>query len=90
MKEFLKRLCVRFRISRGSSRGVFNHGLRLSPPPPPALSLPPIPFSLSYSQVGHAVWELFCLEHGIRPDGIMQYSMSGDDSFQTVFMETGH
>jgi len=40
-------------------------------------------------QVGHAVWELFCLEHGIRPDGIMQYKM-GDDSFQTVFMETGH
>ena len=41
MKEFLKRLCVRFRISRSSSRGVFNHGLRLSPPHPPDLSLPP-------------------------------------------------
>ena len=49
MKEFLKRLCVRFRISRSSSRGVFNHGLRLSPPPPPALSLPPTPQALSLS-----------------------------------------
>ena len=41
-------------------------------------------------QVGHAVWELFCLEHGIRPDGIMQYASPGDDTFQSVFMETGH
>ena len=43
-------------------------------------------------QVGNACWELFCLEHGIQPDG--QYpsdktSGQGDDAFSTFFHETG-
>lgn len=43
-------------------------------------------------QVGNACWELFCLEHGIRPDGLMPSQQSvgaGDDSYQTFFSETG-
>ena len=43
-------------------------------------------------QVGNACWELFCLEHGIQPDGQMPSDKSiggGDDSFNTFFSETG-
>ena len=43
-------------------------------------------------QIGNACWELYCLEHGIQPDGFQPsgYSMGqGDDSFQTFFQETG-
>ncbi|KAF4043646.1 Tubulin C-terminal domain [Phytophthora infestans] len=42
-------------------------------------------------QVGNACWELYCLEHGIQPDGqIPSDSVArGDDSFSTFFSETG-
>ena len=43
-------------------------------------------------QVGNACWELFCLEHGIQPDGQMPSDKSiggGDDAFSTFFSETG-
>lgn len=42
-------------------------------------------------QVGNACWELYCLEHGIQPDGQIpsDKTMSGDDSFSTFFSETG-
>merc|ERR1712241_1292224 len=41
-------------------------------------------------QIGNACWELYCLEHGIRPDGCMPSDKAlGDDSFQTFFSETG-
>ncbi|CAF0820089.1 unnamed protein product [Rotaria sordida] len=43
-------------------------------------------------QIGNACWELYCLEHGIQPDGQMPTDCtlgSGDDSFQTFFAETG-
>lgn len=43
-------------------------------------------------QVGNACWELFCLEHGISPDGQFpadQTSGQGDDAFCTFFSETG-
>ena len=42
-------------------------------------------------QIGNACWELYCLEHGIQPDGIMPQGSDflADDSFQTFFMETG-
>lgn len=36
------------------------------------------------TQVGNACWELFCLEHGISPDGQFpsdKTSGSGDDAF---------
>ncbi|RWV94065.1 hypothetical protein GW17_00043437 [Ensete ventricosum] len=42
-------------------------------------------------QVGNACWELYCLEHGIRPDGIMPSDASvgvAQDAFNTFFSET--
>ncbi|PVD34606.1 hypothetical protein C0Q70_05882 [Pomacea canaliculata] len=42
-------------------------------------------------QIGNACWELYCLEHGITPDGIMagRFASSSDNSFSTFFLETG-
>merc|ERR1719327_1959756 len=41
-------------------------------------------------QMGNSCWELYCLEHGIQPDGCMPSDKAfGDDSFQTFFSETG-
>ncbi|XP_055330883.1 tubulin alpha chain-like [Paramacrobiotus metropolitanus] len=42
-------------------------------------------------QIGNACWELYCLEHGISPDGRMNKKEAGDgsDSFTTFFSETG-
>jgi len=42
-------------------------------------------------QVGNQVWELFCLEHGIHPDGQMPSDTTiggGEDPFNTFFSET--
>jgi tubulin alpha len=45
-------------------------------------------------QVGNACWELYCLEHGISPDGQLEYNKAkkfgniDDDSFNTFFSET--
>lgn len=46
----------------------------------------------SGTQIGNACWELYCLEHGIQPDGQMPSDTtigSGDDSFMCMFTETG-
>lgn len=42
-------------------------------------------------QMGNACWELYCLEHGIQPDGTMPTDITplDDDSFSTFFSETG-
>ncbi|KAK5909341.1 hypothetical protein CesoFtcFv8_003281 [Champsocephalus esox] len=45
-------------------------------------------------QIGNSCWELYCLEHGIQPDGRKPGDQNisgggGDDSFNTFFMETG-
>ena len=43
-------------------------------------------------QVGNACWELYCLEHGISPDGTKPADQSvgkEDGSFNTFFSETG-
>ncbi|XP_074861518.1 tubulin alpha-8 chain-like isoform X1 [Carettochelys insculpta] len=43
-------------------------------------------------QIGNACWELFCLEHGIQPDGTFKNQsnkLNDDDSFATFFRETG-
>ncbi|XP_055411404.1 tubulin alpha-1A chain-like [Bubalus kerabau] len=43
-------------------------------------------------QIGNACWDLYCLEHGIQPDGQMPSDKTiggGDDSFNTFFSETG-
>uniref|UniRef100_A0A8C0HWF1 Uncharacterized protein n=1 Tax=Balaenoptera musculus TaxID=9771 RepID=A0A8C0HWF1_BALMU len=43
-------------------------------------------------QIGSACWELYCMEHGIPPDGQMPSDKTigrGDDSFNTFFSETG-
>ena len=43
-------------------------------------------------QTGNSCWELYCLEHGINPDGTMTASKSSsggiDDSYSTFFSET--
>ena len=42
-------------------------------------------------QVGNACWELYCMEHGIHPDGQMPSDKTvggGDDAFNTFFSET--
>ena len=39
-------------------------------------------------QMGSDCWELYCLEHGIKPDGTMEEECV-DDSFSTFFSETG-
>lgn len=38
-------------------------------------------------QVGNACWELYCLEHGIRPDGILAYENDGNSG--TFYNPTG-
>lgn len=41
--------------------------------------------------MGNACWELYCLEHGIQPNGQMPSDTTvgyGDDSFNTFFSET--
>uniref|UniRef100_A0A5S6QIR1 Tubulin alpha chain n=1 Tax=Trichuris muris TaxID=70415 RepID=A0A5S6QIR1_TRIMR len=43
-------------------------------------------------QIGNSCWELYCLEHGIQPDGQMPTDKTlgvADDSFNTFFSETG-
>ncbi|PIN06430.1 Alpha tubulin [Handroanthus impetiginosus] len=43
-------------------------------------------------QVGNSCWELYCLEHGIQPDGMMPSDTTfggGNDAFNTFFSETG-
>ncbi|RCN37733.1 hypothetical protein ANCCAN_16352 [Ancylostoma caninum] len=42
-------------------------------------------------QIGNACWELYCLEHGIQPDGRMpsDKQTQDDTSFSTFFSETG-
>ncbi|MED6264673.1 hypothetical protein CHARACLAT_017098 [Characodon lateralis] len=44
-------------------------------------------------QMGNTCWELYCLEHGIQPDGQMpsdKPTRGYDDSFTTFFSETGN
>ncbi|KAG6583075.1 Tubulin alpha chain [Phytophthora cinnamomi] len=42
-------------------------------------------------QVGNSCWELYCIEHGIEPDGQIPHRPDalGDHSFSTFFSETG-
>ncbi|XP_033635084.1 tubulin alpha-2/alpha-4 chain-like [Asterias rubens] len=41
-------------------------------------------------QMGNACWELYCLEHGIEPDGVIPNRPEGTSAtFQTFFSETG-
>ncbi|KAH7489119.1 Tubulin alpha-1A chain [Phytophthora ramorum] len=42
-------------------------------------------------QVGNSCWELYCIEHGIQPDGQIPNGSSAmeDHSFSTFFSETG-
>ena len=42
--------------------------------------------------MGNTCWELYCLEHGIQPDGHMPSEKPAggyDDSFTTFYSETG-
>lgn len=42
-------------------------------------------------QIGNSCWELYCLEHGIQPDGTLPVKAANqrDDAFSTFFSETG-
>jgi len=40
-------------------------------------------------ETGNSCWELYCLEHGINPDGTMEGEAAADNRFQTFFNETG-
>lgn len=43
-------------------------------------------------QIGNACWELFCLEHGIQPDGQLPPDKTvggAENSFDTFFSDTG-
>lgn len=44
-------------------------------------------------QIGNSCWELYSLEHGIRPDGYLQEGLTrpkgGEEGFSTFFYETG-
>jgi len=40
-------------------------------------------------QIGNDCWELYCHEHGIKPDGSMQDETNTDASFSTFFSEVG-
>jgi len=42
-------------------------------------------------QLGNSCWELYCLEHGILPDGSMPNAKNsrGGDAFNTFFSDTG-
>ncbi|KAH3903646.1 Tubulin alpha chain [Saccharomycodes ludwigii] len=44
-------------------------------------------------QIGNSCWELYSLEHGIRPDGFLQEGLTkpkgGEEGFSTFFHETG-
>ncbi|CCG80560.1 Tubulin alpha chain [Taphrina deformans PYCC 5710] len=43
-------------------------------------------------QIGNSCWELYCLEHGIQPDGHLspeKQAAPRDDGFSTFFSETG-
>merc|ERR1712203_537703 len=44
-------------------------------------------------QMGNSCWELYCMEHGIQPDGQLPSDKAvasvSDDSFSTFFSETG-
>lgn len=43
-------------------------------------------------QIGNSCWELYCLEHGIQPDGYVSSEKAVgniDNSFNTFFSETG-
>ncbi|KAJ2263264.1 alpha-tubulin [Coemansia sp. RSA 376] len=43
-------------------------------------------------QIGNACWELYCLEHGINPDGFLNPSVpaGSDDSYSTFFYEANN
>ncbi|EGT47292.1 hypothetical protein CAEBREN_28751 [Caenorhabditis brenneri] len=42
-------------------------------------------------QIGNACWELYCLEHGIQPDGTMPSDQQADgESYTTFFYHTGN
>lgn len=40
-------------------------------------------------QIANACWELYCLEHGVRVDGVLAYTGQEDNSYGAFFNETG-
>ena len=74
----------------GVGRTELCQGLTL--PPPPQRECISVHVGQAGVQMGNTCWELYCLEHGIQPDGQMPSDKTiggGDDSFTTFFCETG-
>lgn len=68
---------------------VYTHDLLFSPILMPRIS---IHIDQAGIQMGNSCWELYCLEHGIQPGGIISSEASSgqaDSSFGTFFSETG-
>ena len=40
------------------------------------------------AQIGNSCWELYCLEHGIQPDGTMKESPKSQYSHKVTLTET--
>ena len=81
-----------------SHNGTLSYSCELYLPPPFFFLLSKMRECISIHvgqagvQTGNACWELYCLEHGIQPDGQMPSDKTiggGDDSFNTFFSETG-
>merc|ERR1712167_247355 len=72
-----------------STHNLFHH---LQPSPTTMRECVCLHIGQAGLQGGNACWELFCLEHGIQPDGQMLSDKTiggGDDAFNTFFSETG-
>lgn len=41
-------------------------------------------------QMGNSCWELYCLEHGVNPDGTLSQTRPDEDNMQTFFNDTSH
>ncbi|XP_005049623.1 PREDICTED: tubulin alpha-5 chain-like [Ficedula albicollis] len=85
--------CVALAAGRalpGAGRAELCQDLTL--PPPPQRECISVHVGQAGVQMGNTCWELYCLEHGIQPDGQMPSDKTiggGDDSFTTFFCETG-
>ncbi|KAH9387574.1 hypothetical protein TYRP_008763 [Tyrophagus putrescentiae] len=66
--------------------------LSSSPPPPPHKMRECLSIHVGQAgvQIGNACWELYCLEHGISPDGNMAEQEKTVDSCSTFFNEVGN
>ena len=76
-------------MCRAMSKNVPNHAIKIIYFQRECIS---VHIGQAGVQMGNACWELYCLEHGIQPDGMAPSDLTvggGDDAFNTFFAETG-